>query len=303
MLRQLDLTLASTDQEFILETDVGPNGEDPCAGDSGIIPFVTEFRICVACDNAGGPLLLEDGDKDWTLVGVLRGGGVDCLDLQYDTEGTLIINDATSEWSKISVQTEWIEKIILTRTPKTTATTEKSITSTKRVVGTSVSTGTSIILTSSGGPAAEWVGGSLGLYDQLSKETQGCKAFQQRHTLAGSGYFLYKEEDGKWTAGRTLGGNTAGLRNTGSASGCQVPTQGWEFYNIDEGDWFPADLSVSQSQPFLCTWVTISGTSTAAIWQSASLGLYSLTRDWNLGRPVYLHKSSEKLLLGAAQNY
>ena len=101
--------------------------------------FCYRIRKYVARDNAGGPLLLEDGDKDWTLVGVLRGGGVDCLDLQYDTEGTLIINDATSEWSKISVQTEWIEKIILMRTPKTTMTTETSIIreirTTRRAIG------------------------------------------------------------------------------------------------------------------------------------------------------------------------
>ena len=35
MLRQLDLSLATTDKETVLETEVGPAGEDPCDGDSG----------------------------------------------------------------------------------------------------------------------------------------------------------------------------------------------------------------------------------------------------------------------------
>ena len=63
LLRQLDLTLASTDQEFLLETDVGPNGEDPCAGDSGMIAFVTEFGNMLHVTMQVGPCCWRMGTK------------------------------------------------------------------------------------------------------------------------------------------------------------------------------------------------------------------------------------------------
>ena len=75
LLRQLDLTLASTDQEFLLETDVGPNGEDPCAGDSGMFAFVTEFGNMLHVTMQVGPCCWRMGTKTGPWWGCCGGEG------------------------------------------------------------------------------------------------------------------------------------------------------------------------------------------------------------------------------------
>ena len=70
----------------LIETNVGENGADPCAGDSG------------------GPLLLKDENNEWVLIGTLLGGGYSCGD--RDSQ------DSTSDWNKISVHAQWINSII-----------------------------------------------------------------------------------------------------------------------------------------------------------------------------------------------
>ena len=85
---QLDVTVnSSTSYPFMLETNVGPAGADPCLGDSG------------------GPLLLREGNQEWLLVGTLIGGGFDCLN-PYDR------SDNTSDWNKVSALEPWINTII-----------------------------------------------------------------------------------------------------------------------------------------------------------------------------------------------
>lgn len=37
---------------------------------------------------------------------------MDCLNLKYDQQGELVVEDTTSTWSKIAIHTDWIEKII-----------------------------------------------------------------------------------------------------------------------------------------------------------------------------------------------
>ena len=70
----------------LIETNVGENCADPCAGDSG------------------GPLLLKDENNEWVLLGTLLGGGYSCGDRDAQ--------DSTSEWNKISVHAQWINSII-----------------------------------------------------------------------------------------------------------------------------------------------------------------------------------------------
>merc|ERR1712232_1424772 len=81
-------------ERLILETKVGENKEDACRGDSG------------------GPLITEpeDGSRINIVVGILSGGGVDCLKLGEETTTT-----ATTEkgkWMKISSFKPWIDETI-----------------------------------------------------------------------------------------------------------------------------------------------------------------------------------------------
>ena len=88
-LAQLDVTVNSSAKEenyYVMETNVGENNEDPCAGDSG------------------GPLLLREVDGEWTLVATLLGGGYSCDDPSSP--------DKTSDWSTIAPYTPWIRSVI-----------------------------------------------------------------------------------------------------------------------------------------------------------------------------------------------
>ena len=64
-------------------------------------------KICTPVGCAGGPLLHRDHNNEWTLVGILSGGGVDCA--EYEKTGQ--ITDFTSEWTKIATEKvhNWIE--------------------------------------------------------------------------------------------------------------------------------------------------------------------------------------------------
>ena len=87
---QLDVTVnSSTNNYFVLETNVGQFGGDPCDGDSG------------------GPLLLKD-EHEWTIVGTLIGGGFDCSQ-PFDRK------DNTSDWNKVSIHMPWIRSIIYSK--------------------------------------------------------------------------------------------------------------------------------------------------------------------------------------------
>ena len=87
-LAQLDVTVNNSVLHYhLIETNVGENDADPCAGDSG------------------GPLLLKDKKGQWVLIGTLLGGGFSC----GDRDGR---QDLTSEWNKISVHVQWINSII-----------------------------------------------------------------------------------------------------------------------------------------------------------------------------------------------
>ena len=89
-LAQLEVTVHSSAKDenyFVMETNVGENNEDPCEGDSG------------------GPLLLREGDGEWTLLATLYGGGYSCGDVGDSP-------DKTSDWNKISPHTQWIRSVM-----------------------------------------------------------------------------------------------------------------------------------------------------------------------------------------------
>ena len=83
---QLDITIntinTTYNSPYVLETNVGHNGADPCHGDSG------------------GPLLLREDDNKWTLIATLLGGGFNCADPSS--------SDKTSDWNSIFVLLPWI---------------------------------------------------------------------------------------------------------------------------------------------------------------------------------------------------
>ena len=99
-LRQIDLRpvkpVDCTCPDFYkLETEVGPDGEDPCTGDSG------------------GPLITEDVDGEFLLIGILQGGGIDCLKLgEEDYE----VRDTTGDWMRVAAFRSWIEDRIFEET-------------------------------------------------------------------------------------------------------------------------------------------------------------------------------------------
>ena len=76
----------STQNYYLLQTNVGEHGADPCKGESG------------------GPLLLKGEDNAWQLAAVLLGGGFKC--------GAFDSKDKTSDWSKVSVHIPWIRSIL-----------------------------------------------------------------------------------------------------------------------------------------------------------------------------------------------
>ena len=89
-LAQLDVTVnTSVKLHYNLETNVGANDADPCAGDSG------------------GPLLMRGEDRSWRLVATLLGGGFKCGAWAEAPSA-----DKTSDWNKVSVHIPWITSII-----------------------------------------------------------------------------------------------------------------------------------------------------------------------------------------------
>ena len=73
--RQLDLTLNATSDcncssVYFLETNVGPDGEDTCEGDSG--QTERSSRNVPMILSPGGPLITEDAAGVFTLVGILK---------------------------------------------------------------------------------------------------------------------------------------------------------------------------------------------------------------------------------------
>ena len=63
--------------------------------------------------STGGPLITEEDDGNFTLVGILSGGGIDCSrlgDPNYNTE------NKTGRWMKVGAFEKWIQSIIYEET-------------------------------------------------------------------------------------------------------------------------------------------------------------------------------------------
>merc|ERR1712151_7338 len=108
-LHRLDITVNSSSHRYQIETNVGPNGADPCSGDSG------------------GPLLLRGDDYKWILIGTLEGDGFDC-NKPFDR------SDNTSTWSRVDVLLPWIQSILRGNMITETSTISTSPATTKRTI-------------------------------------------------------------------------------------------------------------------------------------------------------------------------
>merc|ERR550517_1077546 len=99
---------------YELFTKVGVDGQDTCKGDEG------------------GPLITEENDGSFTLVGILSGGGLDCSrlnDPNYDWQ------NKTELWMRIGSFEQWIQSMILSEeepTPSTALTTTPTTRTTSR---------------------------------------------------------------------------------------------------------------------------------------------------------------------------
>lgn len=99
-LRQVDLRLASMvdcrcPSFYELKTMIGADGRDACGGDSG------------------GPLIKEEADGSFLLVGILSGGGLNCSSLgdpNYDW------TNETGRWMRVSSFRDWLDSIIFQET-------------------------------------------------------------------------------------------------------------------------------------------------------------------------------------------
>ena len=152
-------------------------------------------------------------------------------------------------------------------------------------------TAATLTLTSEG-PAAEYRGGRLGVFDLLPELTNQAPAYKQRHTVAGEGNYIYKAGNGNWYVSSVLGQNGGGLRNQSASN--QVPTYGWQCWN--DKTWQPTFLSISTSPPSLCSTITIEAEDKVAKRYPASLGTFTATQDWSAGRQVFRNTNSGELL-------
>ena len=75
------------------------------------------------------------------------------------------------------------------------------------------------IVLSSIGPAAEHQGSKLGIYQEKGVYN-GSKYYEQVHTLntAKKGEFVFRDKDGPWKIGDTLGGSDVGIKNLNNTS-------------------------------------------------------------------------------------
>jgi len=148
---------------------------------------------------------------------------------------------------------------------------------------------TQIIVLYSDGPAAEQQGHRLGLYDRLPGLTHGCPAYRQRDTVGGKVTYLYRQADKDWLAGYELGGNSGGLRSQARLKNCALPSTGWE-YGDDDGTFQPTPLKISTriSRTRSCSRVSIRTLNFIVLQaQLNSIGTFTRTSDWSMGRPVY----------------
>jgi len=151
------------------------------------------------------------------------------------------------------------------------------------------------IVLSSDGPAAEYNGDTLGVYDLLPGHFRGCPVYRQRHTVGGDVYYLYREADKDWKSGDELGGNIGHLLNQARLDNCALPSTGWQY--AGNGPWQPTSLTISTALPSICSSVIITGNSKVTKLWPTSLGTFTLTSDWSAGRPVYKHQTSGRVLL------
>merc|ERR1712038_1611069 len=84
-----------------------------------------------------------------------------------------------------------------------------------------------MVLVTSTGAAAEYQGGSMGVF-LLAGEHNNRPYYRQKHTVDTEGaLFLYSHENGTWYVSTTLGKAGGGLKNTTQSA--SVPTSGWQY--------------------------------------------------------------------------
>ena len=123
------------------------------------------------------------------------------------------------------------------------------------------------IVLSSDGPAGDYHGGRLGVYERVTGGAFGCPAYRQRDTVGGEVNYLYRAADKDWLIGPELKGNKAALRNKKRLDKCLLPTTGWEYTR--KRTWQPdSSLTISKVSTItpvrsmgICSQVIIRGNS------------------------------------------
>ena len=71
------------------------------------------YSVLILCQCTGGPLITEEDDGDFTLVGILSGGGIDCAQLDDPNYNW---QNETGRWMRVGALDKWIQSVIFSET-------------------------------------------------------------------------------------------------------------------------------------------------------------------------------------------
>jgi len=150
-----------------------------------------------------------------------------------------------------------------------------------------------VVISSSGGAATK-VGGVLGQFEfnpakRMYVQTSTEQSYEKFQTV-----YLYQDEEDKWSVNVTQSKKDSWLMRSTSASKIP-PSSGWQYW---DGESWNDDLSLTVTTgplPPLPRQFTVTATAAISSIQPSSLGVFTKTQRWWLGRPVYVNKEGRLL--------